>query len=80
MTVVQEMKGDLPSAPFTCGTEDPMLEDSGVVTTKWLMAGSQAALRMCPGAPYGFIWFHEKLPKRAGDGLPDLEQHLLKRL
>ena len=69
MIIAEEMKGVSPSALFTCGAEDPLLEDSVTTTAKWLMGGGQATLRLYPGALYGFIGFHEKLLKVAGDGL-----------
>ncbi|KAK6601304.1 esterase/lipase/thioesterase [Botrytis cinerea] len=30
-------RGRLPSALFTCGTEDPLLDDSVTMATKWMM-------------------------------------------
>ena len=80
MSITQEMKGGLSSALFTCGTEDPLLDDSVMMTTKWLMVGSEATLKIYPGAPHRFILFDEKLLKVAGEGLRDLEQYLLEKL
>jgi acetyl esterase/lipase len=45
----------LPPAFFTCGTDDPLLDDSVLFSTKWLMAGGQAILRIYPGE-FSILW------------------------
>lgn len=47
----------LPSALFLCGTEDPLLDDTRVMNTKWLAAGGEAIVRIYTGAPHGFMEF-----------------------
>lgn len=47
----------LPSAIFTCGTEDCLLDDTVFMASKWLMAGGEAVMKIYPGGPHGFIMF-----------------------
>lgn len=39
-----------PPAIFTCGTLDPLLDDSVLMATKWTMSGAEAVLKLYPGA------------------------------
>jgi acetyl esterase/lipase len=48
---------DLPPALFTVGTEDPLLDDSLLLASKWVTAGSSAALDVWPGAAHAFDAF-----------------------
>ncbi|KAF2811358.1 uncharacterized protein BDZ99DRAFT_487179 [Mytilinidion resinicola] len=47
----------LPPALFTCGTEDPLLDDTVFMSAKWMMWGNEAVVRIYNGAPHGFIMF-----------------------
>lgn len=47
----------LPPAIFLCGTEDPLLDDTILMATKWLMTGSEAVVKIYPGGPHGFLAF-----------------------
>lgn len=47
---------DMPPALFTVGTEDPLLEDSLLMYTRWLAAGSTAELALAPGGVHGFTF------------------------
>lgn len=38
-----------PPAIFTCGTLDPLLDDSVLMATKWTMSGAEAVLKLYPG-------------------------------
>jgi acetyl esterase/lipase len=67
---LEKYRGRLPSALFTCGTEDPLLDDSVMMATKWLMGGGDAILKIYPGAPHGFIGFVGVLDE-AGQALED---------
>jgi acetyl esterase/lipase len=58
---LEKYRGRLPNAFFTCGTEDPLLDDSVMMATKWMMAGAGAILKIYPGAPHGFIGFVDML-------------------
>jgi acetyl esterase/lipase len=61
--VYEDMRGlaslvpgkSLPPAIFLCGTEDALLDDSLVMSTKWMIAGGEAVLKIYPGAPHGFV-------------------------
>ena len=48
----------LPSALFTCGTEDCLLDDTLFMSTKWLMAGGEAIVKIVPGGAHGCELFH----------------------
>lgn len=50
-------RGTLPPALFLCGTEDPLLDDTLLMGTKWLASGSEAVVKIWPGAPHGFTAF-----------------------
>ena len=42
-------KMKLPPALFTCGTQDCLLDDSVMMSAKWLMSGAEAILKIYPG-------------------------------
>lgn len=54
---LQELRGRLPPALFTCGTEDPLLDDTLFMSVKWMAAAGEAIVKIVPGAPHGFIAF-----------------------
>lgn len=62
---------DLPPALFTAGTEDCLLDDSIFMSTRWMMAGRKAILKIYPGSPHGYILFppsqHENTKRALGD-------------
>jgi len=76
---LEKYRGRLPPALFTCGTEDPLLDDSVMMATKWLMAGGQAVLKIYNGAPHGFLGFVGLLDE-AGQGLEHTKAFILERL
>ncbi|KID81489.1 esterase/lipase/thioesterase [Metarhizium guizhouense ARSEF 977] len=47
----------LPEALITCGTNDCLLEDSVFMSTRWILAGGKAVLKLYPGSSHGFILF-----------------------
>lgn len=47
----------LPPALFTCGSEDPLLDDSMFMGAKWQAWGNEAVVKIYRGAPHGFIGF-----------------------
>ncbi|KAI9687213.1 MAG: hypothetical protein M1822_002256 [Bathelium mastoideum] len=49
--------GALPPALFTCGTADPLLDDSLQMSMKWMVSGSEAVIKLYPGAPHMFSAF-----------------------
>ncbi|KAK4867691.1 hypothetical protein LT330_001201 [Penicillium expansum] len=46
--------GSLPPALFLCGTEDPLLDDTILMSSKWSIAGGEAIVKIYPGATHGF--------------------------
>jgi len=46
--------GTLPPALFLCGTADPLLDDTVLMSAKWMASGSEATVRIFNGAPHGF--------------------------
>lgn len=74
---IENYRGRLPSALFTCGTEDPLLDDSVTMGTKWLMAGGQAIVKIYPGAPHGFIAFPPQMIKESGEALEHAKTFIL---
>ena len=64
-------KGRLPRALLTCGTQDPLLDDSVFMTAKWQMAGGDATLRIYNGGVHGFMAFPKEMLSLAGDALGD---------
>ncbi|KAJ6094808.1 hypothetical protein N7467_002321 [Penicillium canescens] len=48
-----DLKG-LPPALFLIGSEDPLLDDSVFLATKWTMAGNETSLKIIPAAFHGF--------------------------
>ncbi|KAK2879990.1 hypothetical protein FQN49_000683 [Arthroderma sp. PD_2] len=60
----------LPPALFLCGTEDPLLDDTLLMSTKWAIAGGESILKIYPGAPHGFNVFPGV--KVAADGKADI--------
>jgi acetyl esterase/lipase len=48
-----------PPAIFTCGTLDPLLDDSVLMATKWTMSGADAVLKLYPGRLAVFSTDHD---------------------
>lgn len=44
----------LPPALFLCRTEDPLLDDTLLMSMKWMIAGGDAVVKIYPGAPHAF--------------------------
>jgi len=66
----------LPPALFTCGTADPLLDDTVMMSTKWMMAGAETVVKIYPGAPHGFIVFPPDVLEAAKQGLADVKMFL----
>ena len=73
---LEKFRGKLPSALFTCGTEDPLLDDSVAMGTKWLIGGGKAIVKIYPGAPHGFIAFSPSMLKESGEALDDTKTYI----
>jgi acetyl esterase/lipase len=63
----------LPPALFTCGSEDPLLDDSIVMGAKWGAWGNESIVKIYHGAPHGFIGFPPGTIKAVQEALDDTE-------
>ncbi|KAK2757990.1 hypothetical protein FQN54_004396 [Arachnomyces sp. PD_36] len=54
MQALASTKGSFPPALFLCGTEDPLLDDTILMSTKWMIAGGEAIVKFYPEAAHGF--------------------------
>jgi acetyl esterase/lipase len=52
---LEAFRGRLPKALFTCGTADPLLDDTVMMGVRWLMVGGEAVIKIYEGAPHAFI-------------------------
>lgn len=75
LTVLQ-----LPSALFTCGTLDCLLDDSVFMSAKWSMAGAESILKIYPGAPHGFVFFPPGRTEETQKGLDDITMYMNERI
>lgn len=77
---LEPFRGRLPSAFFTIGTEDPLIDDTIVMGTKWLMTGGHAVIRIYPGAAHGFVAFSPEVLQEAGEALNDTKTYIEERM
>lgn len=78
---LESLRGKLPPALFTCGTEDCLLDDTMFMSTKWMMAGGEAVVKIIPGAPHGYIMFPRSVKgSGAEEGLNTVEDFVLSKL
>ena len=49
-TDLYALRGKLPPALFTVGTEDCLLDDTMLMALKWQMAGAETILKVLPGS------------------------------
>ncbi|KIW48620.1 uncharacterized protein PV06_01190 [Exophiala oligosperma] len=78
---LESLQGKLPAALYTCGTEDCLLDDTMFMSSKWLMAGGEALVKIIPGAPHGYIMFPKTAEGSGADeGLDAVEQFVLSKL
>ncbi|KAL8377400.1 hypothetical protein RB595_008192 [Gaeumannomyces hyphopodioides] len=71
--------GKLPPALFLCGTADPLLDDTVLMSSKWMATGSEAVVKIYPGAPHAFDIF-PSVVKEAGEALETAYQFLSERV
>jgi acetyl esterase/lipase len=69
-----ELSG-MPPAIFTVGSEDPLLDDTLFMETRWRAAGHATELHVWPEAPHGFV----SLPMSVAGAALSLEYDFLRR-
>jgi acetyl esterase len=52
----------MPVALFSCGTLDPLLDDTLFMAARWQAAGSRAQMAIYPGAPHEFLNLSDAIP------------------
>ncbi|KAF2196327.1 alpha/beta-hydrolase [Delitschia confertaspora ATCC 74209] len=62
---------ELPPALFTCGSEDPLLDDTLFMGAKWQAWGNETVVKVYNGAPHGFIGFSLEACEEVKMGLDD---------
>jgi acetyl esterase/lipase len=72
---LEAFRGRLPKALFTCGTQDPLLDDTVMMGCKWLMAGGDAVVKIYAGAPHAFITWRG-LSDEADQAAVDMESFI----
>ncbi|KAL0262322.1 hypothetical protein SLS55_003767 [Diplodia seriata] len=72
-------RATLPPALFTCGTEDPLLDDTLMMTVKWRCTGSEAITKIFTGAPHAFALFPPSVCEHAGPALEVTQQFILEK-
>jgi len=65
----------MPPAIFTCGTQDPLLDDTLFMELRWRRAGHSTELRLWREAPHGFVSF----PMSVADAALAAEHDFLNR-
>ena len=75
----EQYRGNLPPALFMVGTKDPLVDDTMLMTMKWLMAGGEAILKIVPGAPHAFVLFDRTKVSVAALGISHMLEFLKDR-
>ena len=52
----------MPPALFSCGTLDPLLDDTRFMAARWVADAGSALLAIYPGAPHEFLNLRHRLP------------------
>jgi acetyl esterase len=55
----------MPIALFSCGTLDPLLDDTLFMAARWQAAGNPARVAIYPGAPHEFLNLRDPIPAAA---------------
>ena len=78
---LEPLRGKLPPALFTCGTEDLLLDDTMFMSVKWPMGGGEAVVKIVPGAPHGYIMFPRSMKDSgAEEGMKAVEDFMLSKM
>ena len=78
---LEPLRGKLPPALFTCGTEDCLLDDTMFMSVKWVMAGGETVVKIVPGGPHGYI-IYPRTMKGSGseEGMMAVEDFMLSKM
>ncbi|KAK2799596.1 hypothetical protein FQN50_008434 [Emmonsiellopsis sp. PD_5] len=75
------LRGKLPPALFTCGTEDYLLDDTLYMSMRWLAAGGGVDVKIVPGAPHGYTAFPKAtVGSGTAEGLQAMDDFFQKHL
>jgi acetyl esterase/lipase len=67
----------MPTALFTCGTLDPLLDDTLFMAARWQAAGSPAEPALYQGAPHEFLNLRGAILAARGNSLACPTHHVL---
>jgi acetyl esterase/lipase len=70
---------DMPSALFTVGMLDPLLDDSLFMAARWQTANNEVTLRLYPESVHGFIAFPTAIATMAVESMLDFARAVLSR-
>ena len=74
-------RGKLPAALFTVGTEDCLLDDTLFMSSKWMMSGGEAVVKVVPGACHGYIMFPRDMKGSGADvGMESVEKFIAEKM
>ena len=78
---LERLRGRLPPALFTCGTNDCLLDDTVFMSSKWMMAGAETVVKIVPGACHGYIMFPRDMKgSGAEQGMAAVEEFVKSKL
>lgn len=77
---LEQWRGKLPNALFTCGSVDILLHDTVLMSAKWMMAGGEAMTKIYSGGVHGYIFFPKELSPQAKKGMEETITYIKERL
>lgn len=77
---LNQFKGRLPPAVMLCGTDDPLLDDTTMMSVKYMAAGGEVIVRIYPGAPHGFSLFPDESYESAAAAKEVVKEFMLQKL
>lgn len=70
----------LPPALFLCGTQDPIIDDTVLMSFRWQVNGGEATVKFMEGAPHGFLLFGADKFEMSATGYSLLSTYLKEKL